>query len=109
MNPSVGDEQTNGNVTVPTGKHVPINFLPFTTSLFANNLIVQRDENTVYLSFYQITPPMILGDSENDRRQLFDELLKVDAHPVARIAIPLERLGPFLEVLQSQAFKEDSR
>ena len=75
-------------------------------SQFANNVVIQSDENTSYLSFYQINPPLIFGTSQQKKKQL-DSLKSIQPKLVASIAVPREKIQVIIEALQTQLINSD--
>lgn len=69
-------------------------------SLFANQMIVQADETDFFLSFYEIVPPIAMGDEEEQKKQL-QSMSAVQARCVARIVINADRMEKFAEAIQS--------
>lgn len=64
---------------------------------FANNLLVQRDQNTVYMSFFVVRPPMTVPDLSLE--EMKDRLSNIESVPgrcVAQVAVPIERMPEFL-------------
>lgn len=85
---------------VPVGKSVRINWVDAGPAVLANNLMVQRDESTVYMTFYQISPPVILADDETSRRQELEKLESVNALPVVKVAVPIQQFRSFVDALK---------
>jgi len=67
---------------------------------FANHMLVQLDENDFHISFFQVTPPIILG-SESERREQAHKLGQVPAKCVARIVVAEGLLPKIIEALQT--------
>jgi len=74
---------------------------------FANHLIVQHDENTFYLSFFEALPPVLVG-TEEERMQQLASLGPLPAYCVAKIAIPGDRMEKFVEVLAGNVQQRNS-
>jgi hypothetical protein len=64
--------------------------------VFSNNLHVTSDGASVYLSFFQVCPPVLMGTEEQQRQQL-DQIASVKAQSVVRIAMPV---NAFREVVR---------
>lgn len=73
----------------------PADEIPF---LFVNQLIAQVNQGEVFLTFGQVSPPVILGTPEEQRRQL-SELESVPVRPIARLSMTPERLEEIIGVL----------
>jgi hypothetical protein len=65
---------------------------------YANQLIVQHDENTFFLSYLEALPPVLMGTVEERMSQL-KSLGSLAAHCVAKIAIPVNQMEKIVEVL----------
>ncbi len=64
-------------------------------SQYANQLLVQIDHHCMFMGFYQTRPPIVLaGDSSMPTH--------VVAQPVASLAIRLENVAAFIQVMQEQ-------
>ena len=77
-------------------------------SIFANQMVVQADENDFYLSFFEIVPPLLLGDEADQRKQL-EEIGGVQARCVARIVISSQKIETFAEAIMQTAMKHRAR
>lgn len=71
-------------------------------ALFANNMLVQRDETTVYVSFFQFNPPIIMADTDEERKRAIEAVDKIHALPVARIAFPVQKTEALIAALKQQ-------
>ncbi len=67
---------------------------------FANHMLVQTDEHDFHLSFFQITPPMIVGSSDTERMQHVKGLTNVSARCVARVVVSDGMMPKIIEALQ---------
>ena len=81
------------------GKPIPIDWqipedLPV---LFANNITVQHTEHEFILTFYQVTPPPLLGPLAEQKLKQMEE---VPAVAVARVAVSAGRLPDFIAAMQ---------
>jgi hypothetical protein len=61
------------------------------TSQYANHLLVQRTPQEVFLSFFELVPPLVVGTAEEQLAQM-QTLARVRAECVARIVIPVSSL-----------------
>jgi hypothetical protein len=78
---------------------LPLNWGDGGLAAFANNLVVQTDNNgCLYLSFYQVLPPLLVG-TQAQRKEQASEIKSVKAMPVAKIAVTPDRFMKMLEVL----------
>lgn len=84
---SVPDEQSYIELLVKYEQSPP--------SQYANQLLVQVDHHCMFMGFYQMRPPIVLpGDSIRPTH--------VVAQPVASLAILLENVPAFIQVMQKQ-------
>ena len=97
------------------GKHVQLKFVvpPEVTTAFANQLVVQMDDlGQVHISFFEIRPPLILGD-EKERLQKLDEINEVEARCVARVVMPGQLMpsviGAFAENYRKTSKRHESK
>ena len=67
---------------------------------FASNMIAQVDEHTVYISFFQISPPLVMGEGEQRQKQI-EAIKGVNPTLVTRIAYPKEKIQGVINALQS--------
>jgi hypothetical protein len=75
-------------------------------AVFADQVLALTHESMVHLGFYQIVPPLVLGDTDEERRQSLQAVGQrgtVDAKLVAHITLPLSKLTGIIDVLTKQA------
>ena len=65
---------------------------------FSNHQIVQFDGHDFYLTFFEIPPPVALGEP-NERKEKLLKLGSVEAKCVARVVISASRIGEFAEAI----------
>jgi hypothetical protein len=67
---------------------------------FANNVVAQSDDGgaTLYLTFFQTNPPILVGDRESIEEHA-ENVHIVDAHPIARIALPKSIVPKLISLL----------
>jgi hypothetical protein len=68
-------------------------------SRYATNMVVQHTEHEFIISFFEIQPPVVLGEIEAREAQL-DKIESVRANCIARVIVAPERLAEFIQVLQ---------
>jgi hypothetical protein len=73
----------------------------------ANQLMAQTDGSSMYLTFCQLNPPVVLGTPEERQRQL-DQLKSVKAIPIAKLVIPLDAFREMLRVIQESMGRLES-
>lgn len=81
------------------GRPIPIDWqipedLPV---LFTNNMTIQHTGHEFILTFYQVTPPPLLGPLSE---QKLGQLEEVPAVAVARVAVSAGRLPDFIRAMQ---------
>lgn len=91
-------KSANKAAAVRKNRPIPVNwtFPVDLVSGYATNMLVQSGESELYVSFFEVPPPILFGpeDSKN--------LESVNAECIARIIISPDRMGNFIEVLQQQ-------
>jgi hypothetical protein len=66
---------------------------------YATNMVVQSTEHEFILSFYQVSPPLLLGSAEEVEEKLA-QMGAIRAECVARLIVAPGRMGEFVEVLR---------
>jgi len=62
---------------------------------FATNIVISHSKGEFFLTFFEVVPPIILGDAEK-----LAALESVPARAVARIAIAADRMGDLIDAMQ---------
>lgn len=93
-------------ISVPL-EHVTPEDLP---TVYANHVVVLRDKHDMFIQFFEVRPPIVLGGPVERRKQT-EGIKKLKATCVARIAIAPSRLPSLIEALQEQhrKFVEESK
>lgn len=84
-----------------TGKHVPIT-RTYPTDLqthFVVSIVVQHQADHFILSFFEIWPPPILGETEEEKAQQLEAVSSIEAKCVARLVVTPDKMGEFLDVM----------
>ncbi|MHB8626013.1 MAG: DUF3467 domain-containing protein [Aggregatilineales bacterium] len=94
----MSDQEENKpiNLSVPIEWHTS----ETVSAKYATNIVVQRAEHEVIISFFEIYPPIILGSREEMAEQI-QEITSVRAECVARIVLSPARLSEFINLLQT--------
>jgi len=66
--------------------------------VFANQMLVQSDGTSTYLSFFLLQPPVLLGSEDEVQKQV-DELTELSANMVAQVIVPKEQLAKLIEAM----------
>lgn len=66
---------------------------------FVDNIVVQHQPDRFVVSFFEVFPPPILGDSEEERRAAMEAMSTVEAKCVARLVITPSRMEEFVSVI----------
>jgi hypothetical protein len=74
-------------------------------TMLANQAIVQHDGQMVYLTFGQANPPLILGETEEEKQRQLDEIQSVTVLPIIRLAMAPESFRAVIEILQTHLTK----
>jgi hypothetical protein len=78
------------------------------SSKFSNHVVVQNEGSEVYISFFEIQPPMLTG-TEETRRKKIQELDSVTARCVTRVIITTARLPSLINVLTEQLTRAEAK
>ena len=68
-------------------------------SHFVSNIVVQHQPDVFILSFFEMWPPAVLGDTEEERLKAIDAVDHVEAKCVARLAVTPAKMRQFVEAL----------
>jgi hypothetical protein len=106
--PAIGTNK-NGHsssdiVAVPIRHEIPDD-LP---SHFCNHFVVQHDDSVFRLMFFEMQPPLLIGDEEARRAEV-GKLVHVTARCVARIIVPADLMPSVLTALSSNIEKQKTR
>lgn len=74
-------------------------------SHFVSNLVVQHRPEFFILSFFEVWPPAILGETEEEKKQALDNLDHVEAKCVSRIVLTPGKMQEFIEVMSENLEK----
>lgn len=66
---------------------------------YATNMVVQRAENEFIISFFEVKPPLILGNPDQIAEQA-KKLKSIRAICVAQIIVAADKMPSFVEALQ---------
>jgi len=69
-------------------------------SHFISNIIVQHEAENFIISYFEVWPPSILGETEEEKQQQIDALETIEARCVARLVVTPSRMMSFLRVMQ---------
>lgn len=75
--------------------------------VFANHLVIQFDKHEFHLLFYELLPPLLMGD-ERDRTKVLESLTELKAKCVARIVVSRDRMPAFVKVLDEHVKRHTS-
>ena len=89
------DKELDEGYRVPIRWHFPSGV----QSRYATNLVVQHTEHEFVISFFEVYPPVILGDPE-ERKNALEQVEAVPAICVSRVIVAPGRLAEFIQVLQ---------
>ena len=68
-------------------------------SVYAHHLLVHPGENEVSISFFEVVPPVILGENQEDQIKILQET-GLTADCVARIIVSKARFPSFVNAMQ---------
>lgn len=96
----MADEKEKTHVEVPLEWNVPDDLV----ARYATNMIVQRAENEFLLSFFEVKPPMLLGN-QDEIIEHAKQIKSVRANCVAQIFIAADKMPSFIDALQKTLIK----
>lgn len=68
-------------------------------SHFVSNVVVQHQPDIFVLSFFEVWPPAILGDSDEEKRKALEAVVRVEAKCVARLVLTPGKMKEFMETM----------
>jgi hypothetical protein len=66
---------------------------------FVANFIVQHEPENFILSLFELWPPIILGETKEEKLEVVKSIDSIDAKCVARIVLTPTRMREFIEVI----------
>ena len=82
------------------GKMVPLVWGEPGMAVFANQIVIQYDGNSVYIAFGQTSPPVILGETDEEKQRQLDRIQSLPVLPVVRVAMTPESFRSMADALQ---------
>jgi len=70
-------------------------------SNFVVHLVVQHQIDSFILSFFEVWPPVVLGETDEDKQAALDSLESVEAKCVARLVVTPNKMREFLAVMNT--------
>ncbi len=67
---------------------------------YATNFVIQHSENEFFLSFYEVRPPLVLGNDQQVKERL-ESIKTVKAECVGRIAISAKKIPSIIGAIQT--------
>jgi hypothetical protein len=92
----VKKQEPEPSVKLPIEWHVPKELI----SRYANNIVVQHTPQEFIVSFFETQPPLVVGNTEEQAKQL-KTIKSVQSLCVSRIIISPDRMGDFINALQT--------
>lgn len=68
-------------------------------SYFVSNVVVQHQLDNFILSFFEVWPPAILGETEEEKIKELNSIEKVEAKCVARLVLTPSTMKEFLDTM----------
>jgi hypothetical protein len=93
----------SGEQSTLTEKRVPLKrtYPPDLQSHFVMNIVVQHQPDYFVLSFFEIWPPPVLGETDEDRLEEIEQIEEVEARCVARLVVTPEKMRDFIGVMST--------
>jgi hypothetical protein len=67
-------------------------------SHFISSIVVQQEPDRFILTFFEIWPPAIIGETDEEKQQILESLDYVEAKCVARIVLSPSKMEEFLQI-----------
>lgn len=85
----------------PAGMHMQLDWVvPESLPIhYATNMVVQRLEHEYVISFFEVRPPILLGDPAEIAKKI-EEMKQVPAVCVGQFYIAADKMPAFVKVLQ---------
>jgi len=74
---------------------------------FVQSVVAQHQVDYFVLSFFEVWPPLILGETEDEKRREVETLESVDAKCVARFVLTPDRMREIVDILTENLRKYD--
>jgi hypothetical protein len=78
-------------------------------SYFVSNIVVQHEPDRFILTFFEIWPPPIIGETDEEMQHILESLDSVEAKCVARIVLSPNKMEEFLRVANENFSKFESK
>jgi len=69
-------------------------------SHFSSNFVVQHQPDHFILSFFEVFPPPIIGETEEEKKEILENIDHIDAKCIARIILTPDKLEDMIKALQ---------
>lgn len=67
---------------------------------YATNMVVQHGENEFFISFFEVKPPLILGNPQEVREQM-GKIKALPANCVAQVIVSDDKMKSFIDALSN--------
>ena len=89
-------------VALPLAREIPSGQI----GVLSNHFVIQHDGPEFHLLFFQTQPPIVLADTEEERRKALEEIQSVRSVCIARIIVSAERLPSIISAMQENLEKQ---
>jgi hypothetical protein len=69
-------------------------------SHFVQNLIIQHEPGVFILSFFETWPPVVIGESDEEKKHLLESIDEVESKCVARLVLTPDKLFAFIKAME---------
>lgn len=101
----MANEESQAGKAVPLARKYPEDL----ESNFVSNIVVQHQPDFFILSFFEVWPPPILGETEEETQQALESIEEVEAKCVARLVVTPRRMQEFIQVMSDNWEKYKSK
>jgi hypothetical protein len=76
-------------------------------SYISSHFVIQHDPERFVLTFYEVFPPIILADTEDEAMQAMEEIDGIEAKCVARIVMTPSKMHEFYQAVRTNIEKHE--
>ena len=68
-------------------------------SQFVNDVVIQHQPDHFIISFFEVHPPLVLGETEEEKQQILDALDSVESKCIARLVVTPATMRDFVRAM----------
>jgi hypothetical protein len=90
------EKEQPGEISVPLEWNVSNDIV----ARYATNMVVQRLENEFLITFFEVKPPILLGEPDQIAKRV-KELKSIQANCVAQVIVAADKMPSFVKALET--------